>query len=63
MYRCCSPFVTEHKYIHMHARAHVQVLLAFVTEHMGATLRVVVTEAAKFYVRAKVLQVLHVPRW
>ena len=44
-----------------HTKAYVQVLLPHAPRHMGCTLAVRVTEAAKFYVRADVLRVVHQP--
>ena len=44
-----------------HTKGYAQVLLPAVAEHMGCTLRVLITSAAKFYCKADVLEVLHLP--
>jgi len=44
-----------------HSKGYVQVLLPLRPELMGCTLRVRVTETAKFHVRAEVLELLHSP--
>lgn len=44
-----------------HTKGYAQVLLPAVAEHMGCTLRVLITCAAKFYCKADVLEVLHLP--
>ena len=45
-----------------HTKAYAQVLIPRVPEHMGCQLRVRITSAAKFYVKAEVLEVLARPR-
>lgn len=44
-----------------HTKSYAQVLLPSKAEHMGCTLRVRIEEAAKFYMKASVLEVLHAP--
>ena len=45
-----------------HTKGYVQVLLPSDPQLMGCMLRVRITDAAKFYVKATVLEVLHTPR-